>query len=208
VRAEDRYQVDLARGSFAWTRGDAAVSLAAYDSVLAYQSDQPEGLWGRASALALAGRWTDAFPAYDKAVRMRTGVVGLRCDYARDLLRAGKVVEAKAQLDEARLLDAEDPTAEALRGWADLAGGNTAGAKAHANQALAWGPWSDLARIILGRAESAAGNAAGAQAALAPVRERIAKNAPPEYVYRDRLSTWDAVHELPSVERSLLNQTP
>jgi hypothetical protein len=43
---------------------------------------------------------------------------------------------------------------------------------------------------------------------LAPVRERIAKNAPPEYVYRDRLSTWDAVHELPSVERSLLNQTP
>src|SRR4029079_17335180 len=39
VRAEDRYQVDAAVGSYAWTAGDAGGALAAFDSVLAYQSD-------------------------------------------------------------------------------------------------------------------------------------------------------------------------
>ncbi len=204
VRREDRYQIDLARGSFAWTRGDAAASLAAYDSVLAYQSDQPEGLWGRASALALAKHWDEAFAAYDKAVRMRTGVAGLRCDYAFDLLRAGRVAAARAQLDAARLLDAEHPTAEALRGWAALLAGDAAGARTHANQALAWGPWSDLARIVLGKVELAAGDTAAADAALAPVRERIRTNAPPGYEFRPRIAAWERTHALPAVERALV----
>src|SRR5207248_149216 len=50
VRREDRYQVDQALGSDAWISGDAAAALAAYDSVLAYQSDNPDGLHGRAGA--------------------------------------------------------------------------------------------------------------------------------------------------------------
>lgn len=204
VRSEDRYQIDLARGGLAWIRGDAVAALAAYDSVLAYQSDQPEGLWGRAAALALAKRWSDAFPAYDQAVRMRTGVVELRCDYARDLLLAGRADGARAQLEAARLLDAENPTAEALRGWVDLAAGDAAGAKAHANQALAWGPWSDLARIVVAKAERAAGNAAAAEAALEPVRERIRKSAPPEYEYRAKLAVWEETHTLPAVERAMM----
>jgi tetratricopeptide (TPR) repeat protein len=204
VRAEDRYLVDLSRGSLAWVRGDATSSLAAYDSALAYQSDLPSGLWGKASALALAKRWDEAFAMYDRAVRMRTGVVGLRCDYARDLLRSGRVAAARIQLDEAKLLDAEHPDAEALRGWADLEAGDAAGAKRHAEQALTWGPWSDLASIVLGKAELAAGHAEAAQRAWGPVRERIEKNAPPEYVYRPKLADWEAVHELPAVEREMV----
>ena len=204
VRAEDRYQVDLAIGRAAWMAGDAARSLAAYDSVLAYQSDNPGGLQGRAVALALAGRADSAFRQYGAAVRMRTGVVELRNDFARDLLRAGRVAEARVQLAEARLLDEQNPTSEALRAWAELIDGHLDEARTHAKQALAWGPWSDLARIVLGAIERRAGAADAAKAAWAPVEKRIADGAPPGYVFRPKLSTWEEIHALPAVERGLL----
>ena len=204
VRAEDRYQVDLALGGYAWNAGDTTAALAAYDSVLAYQSDNPGGLHGRASALALAGRHEESFKVYDAAVRMRTGVVELRCDFARDLLFAGRTADALRHLDEAKLLDAENPTAEALRAWAAMASGDLAAARAHANQALAWGEWSDLARIVSGGVAARAGDRAAAERAWAPVRERIATGATPSYVFRPKLATWERVHTLPAVERRLL----
>ncbi len=204
VRDDDRRLVDLEIARLAWVRGDAAAALAAADSVLARQSDSPEGLRARASSLALAGRWDDAFAEYDKAVRLRTGVVDLRCDYAFDLLRAGRPDAARGQLDEARLLDEGDPTAEALRGLLALRTGEVAAARSHAGRALEWGPWSDLARIVLGGAEQRAGNAAAAAAAWAPVRERIANRAPPEWTFRASIATWQPVHQLPAVERELL----
>ena len=206
VRAEDRYQIDQAVGSYAWTAGDTAASLAAFDSVIAYQSDNPSGLHGRASALALAGRHDQAFTLYDAAVRVRTGIVELRCDFARDLLLAGRPAEARVQLDAARLLDPEHSTAEALRAWAALDSGDPAAARAHVQQSLAWGPWCDLARIIEGGIAARAGDRAAAERAWAPVRERIAKDSPPEYVFRPKLATWESVHTLPVVERRLLER--
>jgi tetratricopeptide (TPR) repeat protein len=206
VRAEDRYQVDQALGAYAWTAGDPGSALAAYDSLLAYQSDNPDGLRGRAAALALAGRDDEAFKLYDEAVRVRTGVVELRCDFARDLLWAGRNADAVRQLDEARLLDVENPTAEALRGWAALASGDLAAARAHVKQSLAWGPWSDLARIVEGGIARRAGDTTAAERAWAPVRQRIARHTPPSYVYRPRLAVWEHVHTLPAVERRLLER--
>ncbi|MBI5710683.1 MAG: tetratricopeptide repeat protein [Candidatus Eisenbacteria bacterium] len=204
VRAEDRWRVDLAIGRYAWMKPAAARSLAAFDSVLAYQSDNPEALRGRAAALALTGRWDSSAVAYDRAVRVRTGIVELRCDYARDLLRAGRVEQARTQLAEAQLLDRENATAEALRGWADLLAEDRKAARAHVTQALGWGPWCDLASIVLGGIELAEGNEDAANAAWAPVRERIASGAPPGYVYRPKLAVWEGVHELPAVERMIL----
>lgn len=204
VRAEDRWRVDLAIGRFAWMKPAAARSLAAFDSVLAYQSDNPEALRGRAAALALAGQWDSSAVAYDRAVRVRTGIVELRCEYARDLLRAGRVEQARTQLAEAQLLDRENATAEALRGWADLAADDRKAARTHVMQALEWGPWCDLARIVLGGIELAEGNEDAANAAWAPVRERLASGAPPEYVYRPKLAVWEGIHELPAVERMIL----
>lgn len=206
VRPEDRYQVDEAIGGYAWIAGDAPRALAGFDSVLAYQSDNPEGLQGRAAALALAGRNDEAFRLYDEAVRVRTGVVELRCDFARDLLWAGRTDDAVRQLDEARLLDEENPTAEALRGWAALAAGDTAAARRHVRQALAWGPWCDLARIVDGGVAMRAGDTAGAQRAWAPVRERVAKRAPPEYVYRPAIAVWEQTHTLPATELRLMDR--
>lgn len=204
VRAEDRYVVDLEIGRLAWVDGDAARSLAAFDSVLAYQSDNPEGMQGRAAALALAGRADEAFALYEQAVRVRTGVVSLRCDYARDLLRSGRVEAARAQLDAAKLLDERHPEAEALRAWAELESGRLGAARAHASAARAWGPWCDFAHIISGAIEARDGRAAAAEAAWAPVLARIRGGLPPEYVYRAELASWEEVHTLPAVERRTL----
>ena len=128
----------------------------------------------------------------------------LRCEFARDLLFAGRTADALRQLDEANLLDAENPTAEALRGWAALASGDTAAARAHVRQSLAWGPWCDLARIVEGAIAAAAGDSTAAKLAWAPVRERMAKNTPPGFVFRPKLAVWERVHTLPAVERRLL----
>ena len=180
--------------------------LAAFDSVLSYQSDNPDGLRGRAAALVLLGRNDEAFKLYDDAVRVRTGVVELRNDFARDLLLAGRVDDAVRQLDEAHLIDEQNATAEALRGWAALARGDLKGARAHVAQALAWGPWSDLAQIVEGGILAQSGDASGAAKAWAGVRARIARNAPPEWVYRPKLATWEETHTLPAVERQLLER--
>jgi tetratricopeptide (TPR) repeat protein len=205
VRAEDRWLVDLEISRLAWIRGDAAAALTAADSVLARQSDNPDGLRARAAALALAGRWDDAFAGYDQAVRLRTGIVDLRCDYAFDLIRAGRAEAAGRQLDEARLLDEKDPTAEALRGLLVLADDPDA-AMAHARQALEWGPWSDLARIVLGAAQRDIGDGAETATTWAPVHERIGRDAPLEWRYREDIATWVPTHQLAAVERALLKE--
>lgn len=204
VNAADRYLMQTALGGLYWMRGDAGKSGVQYDSVLAYQSDNPEALWGRAQSLALANDWDAAFAMYERAVRMRTGIPQLRCDYARDLLRAGKLADARAQLDAAALLDPQFPTTEALRGWWWLDSGNADSASVCVQRALGWGEWSDLARIVQGMIETRRGNSAAAEAAWAPLRARIAGNAPPEYVFRKDLSAWQSVHELPAVERALM----
>ncbi|MDZ4803263.1 MAG: tetratricopeptide repeat protein [Candidatus Eisenbacteria bacterium] len=204
VKEEDRYLVDGAIGSYSWNLGQVDDALAAYDALLTYQSDSPEGLWGKAASLALAERWDQAFPLYEQAVRLRTGVVSLRCDVARDLIRAGRLDHALTHLDEAQLLEAENPIAEALRGWAALAAGRPGEALEHAQRARTWGDWCDLAWIIEAHALKATGDAAAATRAVAPIQARLRENAPPAYLYRPKMATWQSIHELPVVERNLL----
>jgi tetratricopeptide (TPR) repeat protein len=204
VRTEDRAQVAGALGRMAWNAGDAQRALAEYDSVLAYQADSPQGLGGRAMALSLAGQSDSAFVQFDRAVRVRTGEVGLRCAYAEALLTAGRLGPARTQLHEAELLDERQPEAEALRAWSELLAGRLAAARRHARRALEWGPWSDLAVIVAGGIEARAGNRAAADRVWAPVLERVSRNAPPENVYRTGMSAWEETHTLPATQRRLL----
>src|SRR5262249_36421683 len=153
-----------------------------------------------------AGRFDDAFKLYDAAVRVRTGNVDLRCDYARDLLLAGRTAEAERQLDEAKLLDAENPIAEALRAGVTYTSGDTAPARQQVRRARVWGSWRALARLVQRAIARRAGDQAGAEKAWAPVRQRIAKGTPPGYVFRPKLATWQQVHTLPAVERRLLEK--
>jgi len=204
LTGEDAFRVQLALADHHRRLGDSAAALAAYDAVLAYQGDQPEALWGRAAALALAGRWDEAFAQYAAVLRLRTGLLPLRRDYALDLLRAGRTEPARAQIREALLLDPRDPDVLALQAWLALLDGDAAGARQTADEALAAGPWSDLAAIVRAAALRAQGQGEMAAAALAPVQRRIASNTAPQYVYRPEKSAWQSVHELPAAERRVM----
>jgi len=206
LTGEDRFRVDLALADHHRRLGNVAQALAGYDAVLAYQGDQPEALWGRAAALALDGRWDEAFTQYDAVLRLRTGLLALRRDYALDLLRAGRTEPARAQLKEALILDPRDPDTLALRAWLTLLDGDAAAALRGADEALALGAWSDLGTTVRAAALQALGQGDQAQATLAPLRQRIATHAPPQYVYRPEKSGWFSVHQLPVVQRRVLEQ--
>ncbi|MEJ6004596.1 tetratricopeptide repeat protein [Paucibacter sp. AS339] len=206
LEGEDRYRVELSLGEAYRNLGDAAGALSAFDAALGYQSDSPEALWGRAAALGLAERWDEAFAVYEKALRLRTGVVELRADLIQDLLRAGRLPQARAQLKEARLLDDQEPRLLALQAWLTLAERDAAGAVRQADAALAKGPWSDLARIVKAAALRVQSQETEAQATVAPLRQRIASAAAPEYLYRADKSSWVSVHQLPALERELLRR--
>ncbi|RZA13477.1 MAG: tetratricopeptide repeat protein, partial [Lysobacteraceae bacterium] len=195
LKGEDRFRVDLALADYHRRLGDVPKALAAYEAVLAYQGDQPEALWGRAATLALDGRWDEAFKQYEAVLRLRTGLVPLRRDYALDLLRAGRKEAARAQIKEALILDPADPDTLALKGWLALFDGDAPAARRDADEALRLGPWSDLAAIVQAAALQALNQPDAAQAALAPLKQRIASNAPPQYVYRPEKSGWFSVHE-------------
>lgn len=204
LKGEDRYRIDLALADHHRRLGDTPAALAAYRAVLAYQADLPEALWGRAATLALDGRWDEAFQQYDAVLRLRTGLVPLRRDYALDLLRAGRRDAARAQLKEALLLDPRDPDTLALQAWLALQDGDAAAAQRGAEQALALGPWSDLAVIVQAGALQAQGQGDAARAAIAPLRQRIAAATPPRYIYRADKSAWFSVQELPASERRVM----
>ncbi|PTT75358.1 hypothetical protein DBR42_29090 [Pelomonas sp. HMWF004] len=204
LAGEDRFRVDLAVADHHRRLGQVPQALAAYEAVLAYQGDQPEALWGQAATLALAGRWDEAFPRYEAVLRLRTGLLPLRRDYALDLLRAGRTEPARAQLKAALLLDPRDPDTLALQAWLALVDGDAAAARAGADAALALGPWSDLATVVRAAAQQAVGEAEAAQATLAPLRQRIAAGTPPQYVYRPEKSAWFSVHERPAHERRVM----
>ncbi len=204
LTGEDRFRVDLALADHHRRLGDVPQALATYDAVLAYQGDQPEALWGRAATLALAERWDEAFTQYDAVLRLRTGLVPLRRDYALDLLRAGRTDAARAQVKEALLLDPRDPDVLALKGWLALIDGDASAAQRTADEALALGAWSDLATIVRAAAQQKLGQGEAAQATLAPLKQRIAALTPPRYVYRADKSAWLSVQELPANERRVM----
>ncbi len=194
---DDAFKVDLELADGYRKLGRVDVALTRYASVLQHQADSPEGLWGRAATLALAERWDEAFAGYAQVLRLRTGLIPLRADYVRDLLLAGRTGEARAQLKEALLLDAQDPTLLALAAWIELVdGSNAKHALALADEALVKGPWNDLAAIVQAAARRALG-----QDAQAPVVPDVhARAQTPVYVYRADQSSWISVHEGAAVE--------
>lgn len=206
LTGEDAFRVNLALADHHRRLGDVPKALAAYQAVLAYQADQPEALWGRAATLALDGRWDESFTQYDAVLRLRTGLVPLRRDYALDLLRAGRTEAARAQLKEALILDPRDPELRALQAWLALIDGDAGAARRGAEEALALGPWSDLAAIVHAAALRALGQGEAAELALAPLRQRIAAQAGPHYIYRPDKSAWVSVHQLPAQERRVMEQ--
>ncbi|MBI5837069.1 MAG: tetratricopeptide repeat protein [Candidatus Eisenbacteria bacterium] len=222
VDARERYQVDQAIGRAALEEGLGAEARVAADSVLAYQSDNPEGLQLRAEAEGAAGRVDSARAYFERAVRVRSGLMGLRMACAATFLMqssrthgtpaaAPLVDEAVKHVEAARLVDPAEPRVAMMDGWAALARGDLAGARKHLDKATAAAEWLDLAHILRARVRAATGDKAGASAELAPIRARLAKPMPMRYIYNPRQSYYEAVGELGYVERAMVpeaNQVP
>jgi tetratricopeptide (TPR) repeat protein len=91
--------------------------------VLDAQSTDDDALRGYAEALLWARHPEQSDSVYQVALLRRSGVAGLRLDYARMLMLTGKLDEAKAQIDEAELLKPGDGRVAAHRAWwANLSG--------------------------------------------------------------------------------------
>jgi tetratricopeptide (TPR) repeat protein len=204
VDPKDSYLVDLELGGMYWTLGQADSARAAYERVLRYQSDEPQAIWGLAVSHALDGRWQDAWTHYERALRARSGIVGLRDDLARDLLRAGETVRAREQIGAALLLDPREPRTLALEAWLLLEEAKEDSARTLASRVLERAPWCDLARLVLARAHAARGDRAEAAAAQKPYRDRLAAGLPSDFVYRPESGRYEEIHVQPAVERELL----
>lgn len=205
VEGEDRARVQLALGGHLRQLARIDDALAAYDAVLAYQRDMPEALWGRAATLALTSKWRASIADYEAALRLRTGLVPLRRDYALDLLRSRRNEAARAQIKDILLLDPNDPETLALKGWLALVDGDAEAALRDTQEALRLGPWSDLALIVQAAVLRKLDRPEEAAAVVAPVRERVAKQTPPQYIYRPEKSGWFSVHQVPAVERFVMD---
>lgn len=203
IRDEDLPTVDLELGRMYWIHGDGAAALTAYERALSVQSDMPEAIWGRAMAHALEQQWDSAWSAYDEAVRSRTGIVELRCDYAFDLLRAGEIDRAAAQIEEAKLLDATDPRVRALDAWMHLTRGDAQRSREIAAAAAREADWCVLASIVEARAAFALGDSASAQDTASAIRERMREGSP-RFVFRPKWGRYDEVETFPAVERALI----
>jgi tetratricopeptide (TPR) repeat protein len=79
----------LGLATLALRRGDGAMALAEYDKLLAIKPEYREGHLGRAWALALAGRYTEANGALDEASRLGAD--------AAAVLRQRRAIEARAR---------------------------------------------------------------------------------------------------------------
>jgi tetratricopeptide (TPR) repeat protein len=203
IRDEDLPTVDLELGRMYWIHGDGAAALEAYERALSVQADMPEAIWGRAMAHALEQRWDSAWSAYDEAVRSRTGIVELRCDYAFDLLRAGEIDRAAAQIEEAKLLDATDPRVRALDAWLLLTRGDAEDAREIAAAAAREADWCVLASIVQAHAAFALGDSPSAQETASAIREQMREGSP-RFVFRPKWGRYDEVETFPAVERALI----
>jgi tetratricopeptide (TPR) repeat protein len=202
---DERVTVEQAMGDYALSAGDTARALASFERVLAAQADSPEGLAGKAEALALDGRRDEAFALFERLVRIRSGEIDVRLAYARHLMLAGRVDDAKVQLAAAATLDAADPVLLGYQGWVALRAGDAAGARRLAEAALAVAPWCDTAVALEGAALRAQGEAERARATMAPLVARL--EGPPSRAWARRTDKpeWLRVHQLAAAERRVID---
>ncbi len=146
----DEISVRLALASYAHRDGLFDEAITQCDAVLQLQADHPTAIWQRANgrarlafaedgmaAASAAGEmmyydgilFSQAVSDYERVIQMRSGVMELRLDYARDLIFAGRLNEADVQISEAESLRPNDPLPMTYRAWwlqltGDLEAGN------------------------------------------------------------------------------------
>lgn len=207
IRDEEKDRIDMAMGRYYWILGDTEPSKDAYRAALEIRQEHPWALWGLASAHALAGEYEEAWENYTQAVRLRSGAGDLRGAFARDLLLAGEKELAREQIEEALLLDPDNPRSIAMSAWMLVEDGDPDSALAVAEKVLELTPWCDLAVLIKAKAERALGQDSFATETLRPWMERVDASAPPDYVYQPKWGRYEEVHTLPAVEQRIVEES-
>ncbi|MBS1262069.1 MAG: Beta-barrel assembly-enhancing protease [Calditrichaeota bacterium] len=177
VREPGRRRLRLALANELYRAGRFRAAIAHCDSVLAGDPDHAHALWSRAVSRAglafgddrvsreqeTGGDSDSAAHAFDetmfalaaedykRAIRARSGVSELRLDYARALLRAGKLARADEQIAEAERLDPDGPLPMAYRAWLQVASGDRDSALETMTFALEKDPVPDGAVVIAAR---------------------------------------------------------
>jgi tetratricopeptide (TPR) repeat protein len=202
-----RQAIDAALGDYYLGAGDLGKARRAFEEVLELQADSPEGLWGLARVSAFGGRRKEAAGLFEKALRVRSGILELRIDYAHFLLDSGDLETAKKQVEAARMLVPSSTHVEAAGGRAALLEGNLEEAEAHFAAALKVAPWNDLARILRGGTRLREGKYAEAEKELMEVLTQSEGDRLPAYVYDRNSAFYVLVHTFPARERKLLHET-
>ncbi|HEY3296781.1 MAG TPA: tetratricopeptide repeat protein [bacterium] len=117
VDSTERNAIRQALGNALLYVGRYAEAATQYRAILAEVSDDPNALWGLGIALGDAGDFAKADSAFGQALGRRSGIIELRLDYARMLLRAGKLDEAGKQIEEAQILSPGDAQVLTMKGW-------------------------------------------------------------------------------------------
>ncbi|MBI5501404.1 MAG: tetratricopeptide repeat protein [Deltaproteobacteria bacterium] len=103
-----------------------------------------------ARTAARRGEWGTALPAFEALVSSRPGDGALRGEYGYWLLAADRPDEARAVLEQAVLLDGQDPAIALNLGVALHRSGDDAAAEREYRRALALDPGFAAARVALG----------------------------------------------------------
>jgi len=163
--------------------GKFAEAVVNYRDVLAQQGTDDAALQGYAEALFLSGDIAASDSVYRVALLRRSGLVGLRLDYARLLLWTGRLDDAAAQLAEAVLLKPKDGRLAVHRAWLAQARGDSAEARELTEYALKTNQDDALVQSI-------AANLLAPEAKRALI-ERV-RTAVPHWVYNETESTFEA----------------
>lgn len=209
VDTRELYLVDDPLGHALLDDGQLEVAREVADSLLGYQSDNPEGLEFRGELEAAAGRPDSSRAYFERALRVRAGWLGLRVAYASTLLgrpgrSASDVEEASRQIEAARQVDPKEPRVAMLDGWLLLARGKVDSAEAALRKVMKENDWLDLARILGARARAESGNRAEAASMVSGIEARLKTPAPLRFLYNPRQGTYEQVGELGWIERGQL----
>ncbi|MBK6767279.1 MAG: hypothetical protein IPG71_13595 [bacterium] len=163
--------------------GKFAEAVVNYRDVLSEQGTDDGALQGYAEALFWSGDTTGADSMYRVALLRRSGMAGLRLEYARLLLLTGRWADAAAQLAEAELLKPGDGRVAVHRAWLAAAQGDSSDQRELVELALR--TYRDDALV-----QAIAANLVAPQSKQALVKR--AQRETPRWVYNEMESTFEA----------------
>lgn len=198
----DRVRVFQAIGDVCNYNGKYDEAREAFNWILTRYPTDYSALWGLAVSFG-TDQQADEF--YARALTERTGVAGLRCDYARYLFAIGRDSAASAQLDEAVLLAPKDGIVLATQAVAALSERRWSEAMNLSEKALATAAAPRLAAVVKVIALKRMGKQREAEDLRAKLIKE-SKTVQPEWVYDPEISNFTVKAEWPADIVKLLNE--